>query len=46
MMRTMEQKIPDAELHVIKNAGHFSLITQSDQVNRCIKEFLEAKYAP
>ncbi|MDD1779133.1 MAG: alpha/beta hydrolase [Candidatus Helarchaeota archaeon] len=43
-MRYMEQKIPNAELHVIKNAGHFSLITQSEQVNTCIKEFLEAKY--
>ncbi len=46
MMRHMEQKIPDAELHVIKNAGHFSLIIQSDQVNRCIKKFLEEKYRP
>jgi len=46
MMREMERKIPDANLHIIKNAGHFSLITQSDQVNRCIKEFLEEKYSP
>ncbi|MHA1267728.1 MAG: alpha/beta fold hydrolase [Candidatus Helarchaeota archaeon] len=45
-IRKMKQKIPDAYLCVIKNAGHFALITHSEQVNRCIREFLEEKYPP
>lgn len=46
MMRKMQQKIPDAKLCVIKNAGHFALITQAGQVNRYIQEFLQEKYPP
>lgn len=46
MMREMQQKISNAELHVIQNAGHFSLITRSEQVNGCIKQFLEENYPP
>lgn len=46
MMREMQQRIPDARLCVIKNAGHFALITHSTQVNRCIKAFLEERYPP
>ncbi|MHA1650350.1 MAG: alpha/beta fold hydrolase [Candidatus Helarchaeota archaeon] len=46
MMRKMQQKIPNATLCVIKNAGHFALITHSTQVNRCLKQFLEANYPP
>ncbi|HUY00674.1 MAG TPA: alpha/beta hydrolase [Candidatus Deferrimicrobium sp.] len=46
MMRRMQQKIPDARLCVIKNAGHMALITQSTQVNKYLKEFLKEKYPP
>lgn len=44
MMREMQVRIPDSRLCVIKNAGHFALITQSEQVNHCLKLFLEEKY--
>ncbi len=45
-MREMQVRIPDSRLCMIKNAGHFALITQSEQVNRCLKLFLEEKYPP
>ncbi|MHA1131522.1 MAG: alpha/beta fold hydrolase [Candidatus Helarchaeota archaeon] len=44
MMRKMQKEIQNAQLCAIKNAGHFALITQSAQVNKCLGEFLEKNY--
>ncbi|MHA1384382.1 MAG: alpha/beta fold hydrolase [Candidatus Helarchaeota archaeon] len=44
MSRIMVKKIPNSKLHVVKNAGHWSMVEQPAQVNEKIISFLRKNY--
>ncbi|MFX0076922.1 MAG: alpha/beta fold hydrolase, partial [Candidatus Hermodarchaeota archaeon] len=41
VMKEMKERIPNSEIKVIPNAGHFMTLSRAPEVNRLILEFLE-----
>ncbi|MHA1278562.1 MAG: alpha/beta fold hydrolase [Candidatus Helarchaeota archaeon] len=44
--RVLHNKIPNSELHIIKNTGHLSMVERSDLVNKYLIQFLSREYPP
>ncbi|MHA1265264.1 MAG: alpha/beta fold hydrolase [Candidatus Helarchaeota archaeon] len=44
--RTLHKRIPNSELHIIKNTGHLSMVERSNEVNKYLIEFLKRKFPP
>jgi pimeloyl-ACP methyl ester carboxylesterase len=42
--RTLHKKIPNSELHIIRNTGHLSMVERSDLVNKHLIRFLKREY--
>ncbi|NVM02611.1 MAG: alpha/beta hydrolase, partial [Candidatus Helarchaeota archaeon] len=39
--KTMDELMPNSELHLIKGAGHMVLVTHSEEINPIIVNFLK-----
>ncbi|MHA1651449.1 MAG: alpha/beta fold hydrolase [Candidatus Helarchaeota archaeon] len=44
--RVLHARIPNSELHIIRNTGHLSMVERSEEVNKYLIEFLKREFPP
>lgn len=44
--RILHNRIPNSELHIIRNTGHLSMVERSREVNKHLIQFLKREYPP
>jgi 3-oxoadipate enol-lactonase len=44
--RTLLERIPDARLEVLADAGHLSSLERPEEFNRLVAQFLSERFAP